>query len=835
MDEVSLRSLFHGALDDVAPPKPWLAAAVREEVRRYRTTTAARRRFRLWTPAVRRAIAAVLVLIVAGTAAAATIAIYERRHQVPVIPAPGGPVTRSCGVDTGIRMFDEKVGWRGTQRTTDGGQTWHDVSPPSLPGEVKGGTATCALDASSAWVVVSTGPGSYQPAAVTVEYTHDAGAEWVKGGTIPVPWATTWRINFSVLLDFADLKHGWLFMEYATNPLKRQVYATADGGTTWTLVSTTPDLGLGQLGYDCAQSGLVFDTLQRGWLTWDCSAGFGDVPGTGTNVIAVTRDGGKTWAQVPLDGLPTGPNLTCRVTSPVFTGDDGIIQVQECGGSHLFSTHDGGTRWTYHELPPFSALDVVDGTTAFYFGLAAQGGPNTLFRTGDGGAKWSMVATGLFPAESVSSLTFINANVGFAAVSDSPAAWWTHDGGKTWALPPPYRSVGSTVCDAFHDPAGGSQLPQSVKMVSPTVGWAPGTRRTTDGGLHWANVAPPAPKDRAQGYGDFFLDADHAWVVDTVGSKTACADHFVVYGTDNGGAGWKQLSSTGVSSLPEDTRVSGGWNTQIQFVDTMHGWIQITSAPGLGTTAGPLYRTSDGGRTWSLLTKAPAWSDGDCRGLGLPHFTSATTGWMQDRCAGALSTANLLVTRDAGLTWSNFVLLKPGCEASDFPNGCNVAPLPTFLDPMNGWWSDNSSLLITRDGGMTWTARSLPHGAKYTCGYLGALGRSGGEVHLAPPPGPQTCQSLSVDAVSFVSPTEGFLAATQYTGAAIPTTSLVEHTTDGGKTWTVVSTRAVTIRQDGGEFFQFVDPNDGFWWFQDVVMKTTDGGRTWTGAPTTYS
>jgi len=833
VDEISLRTLFHGALDEVAPPKPWLGAAVREEMNRRRVTLKSRRGLRLLNPAVQRAIAAVLVVLIAVGAAVAAVAIYEQRHHgVPVIPAPRGPVSRTCGNNGGsVRMFDKDIGWRGTERTTDGGRTWRDVSPPYPPGWVKGGGATCTLNPDIAWVSYGFGSVPYQPTKLVLMSTHDAGQSWQQDGVIPVPWSLSWRTNFSVLLDFYDLQHGWLFMEYATQPLQRRVYATSDAGQSWSLVSAKPDLGLGNLAFDCSQTGLMFDSPQRGWLTWGCSSGFGDTPPSGAQVIATTNDGGRTWAPVQLVGMPSGSGWSCDATSPIFTGSQsGVFQITcsgigRSGTTALYSSVDGGKTWSFHPFSHFTTVDFIDGTTGYYFAQEGSDGPNTLFRTDDGGGHWVVVAKGLFQGKNVGGLNFIDDKTGFVGVSDSPAPWWTFDGGKTWALPSPYRSAGNTVCDVFRDLGAGFQLPQSVKMASPTVGWAPGTRRTTDGGVHWTNVAPPSPKYRDSGYGEFFLDADHAWVVDAVGTTTACADRFVVYGTSNGGASWQLLSTDVVRGLKPSDALSGSWTVRVEFIDPQHGWVLVQPMAGFSRGApGPLYGTTDGGKTWSLEVSSAMWSSEDCSGSGLPLFSSPTTGWISDVCTGPTrSSLNLLVTRDGGQTWSNLELLKNYCDATAYPTGCQIGgPLPQFFDADNGWLLDTGSqvLLMTSDGGQTWTHHGLPRGSTYTC-----QGKYG----------PTTCSTLYVEDGSFVSPSDGWAVASVYLGSGSALDLLVEHTVDGGKTWAVVNRRHTTTESDQGEFFQFVDSSHGFWWFGNTVTATTDGGRSWAAARVVYS
>jgi photosystem II stability/assembly factor-like uncharacterized protein len=68
------------------------------------------------------------------------------------------------------------------------------------------------------------------------------------------------------------------------------------------------------------------------------------------------------------------------------------------------------------------------------------------------------------------------------------------------------------------------------------------------------------------------------------------------------------------------------------FLDTRHGW-----TVGNG---GALYRTSDGGRHWTLNQLNPAMP------LGAVSFSDARHGWI------VAAHAALLATSDAGATWS---------------------------------------------------------------------------------------------------------------------------------------------------------------------------------------
>jgi photosystem II stability/assembly factor-like uncharacterized protein len=821
VEDLSLRTEFHLALDAVAPSAPWLADHVRQDLRkRVAASRPARRPRTRWglvlRPTTRRVIAAVLVVLLVVAAAGASLALYRYIHQpIPIRPHPGA-VTRACGQGK-VYMVDPSNGWQGTQKTTDGGKTWHDVSPPTTADFVKGGNTVCTFDAGHAWVTSGGGSGTYQPDHLVVQATSDGGQSWQRIAVIPLGYTADWRINLSVEMDFYDDKNGWLLTEYASSPIQRTLYATSDGGHAWNAVSRTVGLGLSDLAHNCVENGMMFVSLQRGWLSWDCSRGFGDQPAAGGLVIAVTNDGGRTWAPLHLAGVPN--SVSCTVSTPVFTRNDGIMQVSctglaQGGWTAVYSTTDTGQSWTAHILTGWFSVDLVDGTTAFYFATSAK--TNTLYRTTDGGNTWSVVASGLFPGNPVSSFLFIDEMTAYANVSNSPVAWWTYDGGKTWSPPGTNRSVGSVVCTQPSDPAAGT-APTGVKMVSATTGWAAGGRRTTDGGATWTHVGPPHVKNSTSGYAEYFLDATHAWVAEAVGSASACADHFVIFSSSDGGATWRQGSQAAVKVDPNFT-VPGSWTMSLSFVDRDHGWLWVQTAAGFaGYAPGPLYRTQDGGRSWTMVASSAAWSGSGCRSIGQPVFSSASTGWLSAICeANPPWSMSYLVTHNGGVTWTRQTLM---------PSLCCTPPSPRFFDVANGWvFEPNTPLLMmTTDGGTTWTQHGLPSLPALVC-----QGKHGENV---------ACSDEAFDAVTFLNPNQGWAVISQFSQAkgGAPHVARFERTADGGKTWSPVSSNLVGSTTDLSQAtMTFVDPSHGFLWAGTVLLTTSNGGQTWNEIQMTY-
>jgi photosystem II stability/assembly factor-like uncharacterized protein len=821
VEDLSLRTEFHRALDAVAPPAPWITVHVREELRRRRHEAYPPRPRQAWFPLTlprlsTSLVAGVLIVALAVAAAGAFLALnHYVRHSVPV-GTHSGPVSHMCSQGQTMSV----IGWSGASAISDVGGALPSLSPPNVPGQVKGGSAICVLDANHAWMSAATGnpncPG-IPPCAgpqidhVVVQSTHDGGQTWQQGQPVPASGA-----NLSAELDFLDDLHGWLLIDsgyYASPAFVRTIYATTDGGLHWgrlTSGAPTDRSGLGQMAVGCAESGMMFVSADRGWLTWNCSASNGPAPAqSGGPVVAATNDGGRSWAPVDLPGI-------CGATSPIFSGNQGVLQSM-CG---VYWTTDSGRTWNPGQGIPFNAqVDFVDGAAGFYFRNGATG--SDLYRTEDGGRSWTVVTKGLFSGDTIDSYQFIDATTGFANTSKSPATWKTTDGGKTWLLPAAYRSIGNVVCPLPWNPPALGSVPVPVKMVSATTGWAAGALRTTDGGAHWSSSGPRPLPDRAAGHSEFFLDGTHAWVAQAEGSSTACADHVVVFGTADGGRSWQQGQAIG-SPLPDRNALQAGtWSPFLDFLDAQHGWLFVRANPNCGVMGcsvvvpGSLYRTSDGGRHWTLVSSQAGLNNSECRSGSAVYFSATTTGWLE------CTFGSVLVTHDGGATWAMQVLV---------PENCCQNSLPIFFDEGHGMYFDSGAqlLLMTSDGGAAWSQHGLPPLSSYSC-----AGKFG----------PTTCSDEAVAAVSFKDPNQGWAAVSKASGDGTQFALRVEHTTDGGQTWTSLSGQlpptsgSIDLRT---ATLSFVDASNGFWWIPasetsaPVFLRTTDGGAMWAAVQVTF-
>jgi len=237
----------------------------------------------------------------------------------------------------------------------------------------------------------------------------------------------------------------------------------------------------------------------------------------------------------------------------------------------------------------------------------------------------------------------------------------------------------------------------------------------------------------------------------------------------------------------------------IYFVDSMTGW-----AAG---DAGAVYRTTDGGRSWKPLLSAVATN------INFIYFIDWNHGWMLSESGGKMADENdgesvLLITANGGRTWTS----------KSLPNVTNLY----FTDAKTGWAvGKNATLLKTTDGGLEWKkvesiekVIGLPiESSNYNFGFS--------DIHFA-------------DA------DHGWLIGNFY-GRARSNIGGVFNTSDGGATWRRVPITFQT-QYTSGRFtpgllhsIRFTDANtgsvtgemydgEGRFFF---ALHTNNGGKTW--------
>jgi photosystem II stability/assembly factor-like uncharacterized protein len=735
----------------------------------------------------------------------------------------------------------------GILRTSDGGTTWTDVSPPSVTNRTWH-HAQFFLDANHAWVGEVSRTADACVSQVTMFMTADGGRSWEQGGTIPIkteaPTDDVFNIGPTDYMDFVDPQHGWLMVvSPPTNPTlgsmvtQTTLYATADGGLHWRALGINPGSSAASGLPGCQGAGYMpasdvsFQSATTGWLAIDCP----------TIAMLTTRDGGATWSAKAL------PNCTCQVWRPESFDASHALITGEQGSPVMLWTADAGATWTQRRVPhaamtEFSFTSPNDG---WMVGIAqlAKSYETVVYRTADGGQTWSLLGKPGFatPASNpnayfpVVGVQFVNANAGFVVLgaeavqngqSDPSAPQLqvlsTGDGGRTWSVV--LKQVPAVPCTAsYHQLGNGSINLWPTKLASSTTAWAQGGLRTTDGGAHWRDVSAPALREGSAtplyppGYTEFFLDGDHAWQAGIYGSKVTCSDHLSTFATADGGKTW-QPSSPVALNLPSGFRAGA---VQLGFTSAQVGWLWTPMFPATGDPFGApatdayLDATTDGGLSWNRVTElsssqlqhipVPSGSQNCKPSLGQITFSSSTVGFLSLNCADP----GMLVTHDGGATWKTQSLVPADCQCSP--------SLPTFVDATHGFMetyggkSGGAGLLATSDGGATW--RALP--PMPSSGFIMAMTYADASNlwALVTPPG-----------------------WTKISGGK----DSLYRSSDGGQTWSLVQDGVPLGRVDSllfaGGAGMVAQPRNATWSYDTagfatandtVLAVTTDGGHTW--------
>jgi photosystem II stability/assembly factor-like uncharacterized protein len=370
--------------------------------------------------------------------------VHTQSPRTPTVPEPAiqhVPAGQAVSI-MNIHMLDATSGWGigglnqaqdHVFRTSDGGVTWQDVTPPQ-PVPAAGDTSNAIgdfLGASMAWVIYGTGAVP-PPPFLYLWYTNDGGATWkyspIETSISPenfIPW----------FLDFPDSKHGWLlvYLGAGMNHNYVALLGTQDGGLTWNTLVTPQDSADIQ---SCPKTGMVFFDAENGWIARECK-GLYPAPH-----IMHTIDGGLTWRRIEPPAPASTPSLfndyACDMASPNTSSASSVTLAMKCLNMADFSTekdyvywtNDAGVTWSSYPLPPDyvlgEGLTFVDPLNGFAFG-------RKIYRTSDGGKTWTFVQEVFWSGQ----FSFISENQGWASVindSDQNALVKTLNGGVRWEM-----------------------------------------------------------------------------------------------------------------------------------------------------------------------------------------------------------------------------------------------------------------------------------------------------------------------------------------------------------------------------------------------------------------
>jgi len=189
-------------------------------------------------------------------------------------------------------------------------------------------------------------------------------------------------------------------------------------------------------------------------------------------------------------------------------------------------------------------------------------------------------------------------------------------------------------------------------------------------GKTWTDVSPQLFSS-ARTFGSFAIDSI-TWIVTQSG---------LIHRTSNAGQTWQTVYSVSPS---------GDIFENFTFPSSIVGYassggVTLNSSPGYNESSGYILKTVDGGQSWAKLNPEP-WKS---NGTTMPYINALQ--FITDQI-GFIATydSKLYKTLDGG---SNWLLVH---------NNHNSNGLEHFISEKIGYYSDGTTVYITKDGGKTW-------------------------------------------------------------------------------------------------------------------------------------
>lgn len=445
----------------------------------------------------------------------------------------------------------------------------------------------------------------------------------------------------------------------------------------------------------------------------------------------------------------------------------------------MFWASRGEAQYEWRTVSPLPTGNTINGVAFPSSSKAiAVGNSGTVIISEDAGLNWYVSSPSLtFSNLTIVDVDFADANNGYIMLRGGDGVMKTNSGGEgSWVS----ANGNGAGISGINSTTAGKEIQvldaNTVVTINSVRAYI-----TTDGGDVWTDITPPGLGSSPRFEDIYFLNATTGYIL-TRGSG--------VFKTTDGGSNWTQLTGfTGIQA------------SIVYFENETNGWIVEGTNSTLTNT---IYRTTDGGTTWT----SQDYSGGNLTAKEL-IFISSTEGKLFDR-------NNVYTTSDAGVTWT----LEATLPFSPISISYNSSEGKFLLGGGDG----ALGLYNNADGSVLSISNSLTGGSSIQDIHFNSLSdgfiATTADVFRTADKGVSwvSLGQSNVSDIEFGTPLVGF---------TVNSTKSVQKTTNGGLTWSEVST--LPAGSYTTQSMNFIDANTG--WFvgsNSTVFKTTDGGNTWT-------
>ena len=624
---------------------------------------------------------------------AATSSRFKALRWRLVGPFRGGRVDAVAGDPSRPLVFYFGAVNGGVWKTTNGGQTWRNVTDGKSDLSSVGAIAVATSDPN----VIYVGTGESQPRedltyGTGVYRSTDGGGSWQHLGL-----SDTQQIG-DLVIDPRDADRVYVAAighAFGPNP-ERGVFRTTDGGKTWKKVLFLNDsTGAMDLTIDPTNPRILFASMWKFQRTpWGMNAG------GGRSGLWKTTDGGDTWREITFNpGIPRKPlgkiGVSISPANPqrIYAS----IEAPDSSGG-IFRSDDGGDTWDLTSgdqrwaVRPwyYSAVtaDPTDENTVYVMNLS-------VWRSVDGGRNFTRVRvphgdTHMMWIDPKDSRRLINGNDGGATVSYDYGATWSSIYNQPTAQfyhvttdnQWPYRIYGaqqdnSTVSIASRSDDGAIGERDYFPVAgceNATIAVDPRDPNITYGGCYTGFLSRVDRKSRQERDISVWMANYDGWAVADVPYRfqwtfpvlisphdpnTLYVTSQYVHRSTNEGASWETISPDLSVHDPATLVRSGGPihgdMTGTEWYGTIYAFNESPLTKGLlwaGSDDGLIHVSRDGGQHWENVTPKTYGRFTRTAVIEPSHFDAGTVYLAANRYQQDDFRPYLWKTSDYGKTWT---------------------------------------------------------------------------------------------------------------------------------------------------------------------------------------